>query len=262
MVTMMTHVSRRRARGRIALASLAIAGALLFHLPASAQPCDGGVFSPTTGNIVGSALGGATGGLIGNQIGKGAGKGVATGVGAVGGALAGGYVGRQIECSNAQQQRAAQPQAAGTGSAPRRAAAASPARAPAETRTCRFVTTQAVIDGREQQVEGIACLDPDGSWRTAAGPAAQRAAEADLVLRTQQRLRDEGFYVRDNIDGLWGPATSGAVRNFQRANGLASTGQLDGATRAALGIDAAPVATAVSARGSEPAAGGIAQRPQ
>jgi surface antigen len=264
-VTMMTHVSRRLSAGRIALASFGIAGALLFHTPVSAQPCDGGTFSPTTGNLVGSALGGATGGLIGNQFGKGAGKGVATGVGAVGGALAGGYVGRQIECNNAQQQqqRAVQPQTTtGTAIAPRRAAAASPGRAPTDTRTCRFVTTQAVIDGREQQVEGIACLEGDGSWRTAAGPAAQRAAEADLVLRTQQRLRDEGFYVRDNIDGVWGPATSGAVRNFQRANGLASTGQLDGATRTALGIDAAPLTTAVSSRGSESAAGGIAQRPQ
>jgi peptidoglycan hydrolase-like protein with peptidoglycan-binding domain len=66
------------------------------------------------------------------------------------------------------------------------------------------------------------------------------------VLRTQQRLRDEGFYVRDNIDGQWGPATSNALRNYQRANGLAASGQIDPLTRTALGLEAAPIAQAAA----------------
>jgi surface antigen len=257
----MKHLTRsRRGRGRLALATLALAGGLLLHPdPALANHCDGGAFSTSTGNLVGSAVGGAAGGLIGNQFGKGTGKGVMTGVGVVGGALAGGYAGRKIEgCDHPPVQRAA-PQAAG-GAAPRRAAAAAPARAESEPRTCRFVVTQTVIDGREQALEGVACLDPDGVWRTAAGAGAVQAAEADLVLRTQQRLREQGFYVRDNIDGKWGPATSAAVSSFQRANGLASTGRLDVATRTALGVDPAPLAAAPVAASGEPVQAGDMQR--
>ena len=225
----------------LTVASLALSGALvLFSAAASAEDC--GVLSPTTGNLIGSAVGGAAGGLIGNQFGKGTGKGVMTGVGVVGGALAGGYVGRSVEgCGKA----APRP---GTANAP---APNRPAVASGGGRTCRFVLTQAVIDGREQQINGVACLEPDGTWKTASGAAAERAAETDLILRAQQALRQQGFYVQHNIDGRWGPATSASVRNFQQANGLGPTGQLDIATQEALGI--APAA--LMARADTPQTG-------
>ena len=57
-----------------------------------------------------------------------------------------------------------------------------------------------------------------------------------MIFKVQQRLRDLGFYVRDNIDGQWGPNTSTAVRNFQRSKGLNASGQLDSATLAALDL--------------------------
>jgi surface antigen len=190
-------------------------------------------------------IGAATGGLLGSQFGGGAGKGVMTGLGVVGGALAGGYVGRSAEGCNRPRQRAAAPGAAGG------------------PRTCRSVSTQAVIDGQNQPVEGVACLDPDGVWRTATGPAAERAAEDDLVLRAQQRLHDQGFYVRNNIDGRWGPATSSALRNFQQANGIASTGQLDAPTRTALDLAPVPLtdlaAQSTAAQSTPPAQTGAEQ---
>jgi surface antigen len=245
-------------RGRLAVAALALGGIVLLQPgPASAESCSD-VLSTSSGNLIGSAAGGAAGGLLGNQFGSGTGKGVMTGLGVVGGALAGGYAGRKLEgCGNPPPRAAAAP---AHRASHRAAAAPVAARAPTETRTCRAVLTQAVIDGREQQMEGIACLDPDGVWRTASGPAAEQAATADLVLRTQQRLRDQGFYVRDNIDGRWGPATSSALSNFQRANGLAANGQLDGPTRTALGVDPAPLAPAPVARSSDPAQPVVAER--
>jgi surface antigen len=244
------------ARGRLAITAFTLLGVFLFHPDrASAQGCGGGPLSTSTGNLVGSAAGGAAGGLIGNQFGSGAGKGVMTGLGVVGGALAGGYVGRSMEGCQHAPQRAAPRNAS---HASRRVAAA-PARAASEPRTCRSVISQAVIDGREQQVEGVACLDADGVWRTASGPAAEQAATADLVLRTQQRLREQGFYVRDNVDGRWGPATSSALRSFQRANGMASTGQLDVPTRTALGLDPAPLAEPV-AQSNQPVQAGALPR--
>jgi surface antigen len=244
------------ARGRLAITAFTLFGAFLLHPDlASAQGCGGGPLSTSKGNLIGSAVGGAAGGLIGNQFGSGAGKGVMTGLGVVGGALAGGYAGRSMEgCGHAAQRTA--PQSASHAS---RRAAAAPARAASERRTCRSVISQAVIDGREQQVEGVACLDADGVWRTASGPAAEQAAAADLVLRAQQRLREQGFYVRDNVDGRWGPATDSALRSFQRANGMASTGQLDVPTRTALGLDAAPLAEP-GAQSGQPVQAGAEQR--
>jgi surface antigen len=246
----------RIARGPLAITAFTLLGVFLFPPDrASAQGCGGGPLSTSTGNLVGSAVGGAAGGLVGNQFGSGAGKGVMTGVGVVGGALAGGYVGRSMEgCGHAPQPAAPQ----GASHASRRAAAA-PARVASEPRTCRSVISQAVIDGREQQVGGVACLDADGVWRTASGPAAEQAAAADLVLRAQQRLREQGFYVRDNVDGRWGPATSSALRSFQRANGMASTGQLDVPTRTALGLDPTPLAEPV-AQSRQPVQAGAEQR--
>jgi hypothetical protein len=249
-VSMTPQICSFTMRRRFTLAALALLGIAVCHAaPAAAQGCGGGPLSTSKGNVIGSLAGGAAGGLVGNQFGSGTGKGVMTGLGVVGGALAGGYVGRQVEgCDHPAQRTAAQP----TGQAPRRAATrASAQAAAAPPRTCRSVLSTATIDGREQQLESIACLDPDGVWRTATGPEAERAAQADLVLRTQQRLHDQGFYVRDNIDGHWGPATSNAVRSFQRANGLAANGQIDPPTRTALGLDAAPVEQA-AAPGEQP----------
>src|SRR5229473_2260368 len=101
---------------------------------------------------------------------------------------------------------------------------------------CRNFTTQAVIDGRNQDVEGTACRQPDGSWKTVDATGAADAMGPDTVFKVQQKLHDQGFYVRDNIDGRWGPKTSAAVQNYQRANGLQASGQLDQPTLAALGL--------------------------
>jgi len=223
--------------GRFALSALMLGLALFQADPASAQDC-GGPLSGSTGNVVGSVAGAVGGGLLGSQFGGGAGKGLITGLGVVGGALAGGYVGRQAEGCNRPRQRAGYQAAAG--------------------RTCQAVSTPATIDGQQQQVEGVACLNPDGVWRTATDPGAQQAAQVDLVLRTQQRLHDQGFYVRNNIDGRWGPATSRALGNFQRANNLARSGQIDGPTRTALGLDPVPLAqlTAQNRQPPEPAQAG------
>jgi hypothetical protein len=222
----------------LVIAALALSGIAFHSNPASAR-CGGGPLSTSSGNLIGTVVGAAAGGLIGNQIGHGSGKSVATGLGVVGGGLAGGYVGRSMEgCGRGSQYHPSRHSAAGA------------------SQTCRFVLMQAVIDGNEQQVDGIACLDPaDQTWKTASGAAAERAAEVDLVLRAQQQLQQLGFYVRNNPDGRWGPATRSAVNSFQRANGLASTGQLDAATQSALGVEPAPLQAGSTAPGGDGAQG-------
>lgn len=242
----MNNATRSRAARGFMLATLALSAILAFHsAPASAR-CGGGPFSTSPGNVVGSVAGGVAGGLIGSQIGHGSGKSVATGLGVVGGALVGGSVGRSVECSTGHRggTRAGRNSAAGVAGA----------------QTCRFVRTQAEIDGNQQPIDGIACLDPtDGTWKTASGPAAERSAEADLILRAQQQLQVLGFYVRGNPDGRWGPATRSAVGSFQRANNLAATGQLDDATRGALGLDPAPLEAGSTRPSGEPSATNVPQ---
>jgi len=215
------------------------------------------ILSTSKGNLLGSAAGGAVGGLVGNQLGKGSGRNVATVVGILGGALAGGYVGRSMDqtdqnCVNQTLEHAPnnQPvtwQNPGSGSS----YWVTPARRinGPNGEPCRNYITEAVVDGQPQRVENTACRQPDGSWAAvpqselqAARDATPRRSESagslssDTILKVQERLHDMGFYVRDNIDGQWGPSTAAAVRNFQRSKGLRPTGQLDVETLSALDL--------------------------
>lgn len=61
-------------------------------------------------------------------------------------------------------------------------------------------------------------------------------ARGDAVKRMQQALINAGVRVAGGADGVFGPATQSAVRAYQRARGLQSTGAIDGATAAALGL--------------------------
>ena len=221
------------------------------------------ILSPTTGNVVGSLGGAAAGGLLGNQIGKSSGKTAATIIGVLGGALAGGYIGRSMDpvdqgcvTQSLEHAPANQPvawQNPNTGSS-YWVTPTQDLRGP-RGEPCREYVTDAVINGQQQQTRHLACERADGTWvptarnqvrAVSASPqvqpqprppaAASGAISSDMVFKVQQRLRDLGFYVRDNIDGQWGPNTSAAVRNFQRSKGLDASGQLDSATLAALDI--------------------------
>jgi len=215
------------------------------------------ILSTSTGNLVGTAGGAAAGGLIGSQFGKGSGNTVATIVGVLGGALGGGYIGRSMDpadrgCVGTSLQNAPtnQPvawQNPSNGSSYWLTPTAD-LRGP-HGEPCRKYVADAVINGQRQQTEGTACQQPDGNWTPVAANAVraapppkrpsestQSAVSSDTIFKVQQRLHDLGFYVRDNIDGQWGPNTSAAVKNFQRAKGLKATGQLSPETLTALDI--------------------------
>jgi peptidoglycan hydrolase-like protein with peptidoglycan-binding domain len=74
---------------------------------------------------------------------------------------------------------------------------------------------------------------------TTAGPVSAQAG-AD-VERAQQALKQMG-HDPGPVDGVMGAQTSAALRDYQKAQGLRVTGQLDAATTAKLGEPAkAPV---------------------
>jgi surface antigen len=264
---------RRTAGFLPTLAMMAAGIALLMNAPAVAQPsqtfgtdrnyCDNGtlskILSTSKGNLLGSAAGGALGGLLGNQLGKGSGNTLMTIVGVVGGALAGGYVGRSMDPTDqacvgqtlehtptSQTVAWQNPDNGSSYWVTPQQSYQGPSGQP-----CRKYVTQAVVNGQTQQTDDAACREANGAWKPVsyngqqAAPAPQQpaavaappgAVSTDTIIKVQQRLREQGFYVRDNIDGRWGPKTAAAVGNFQRANGLAPTSQLDVATLTKLGV--------------------------
>lgn len=61
-------------------------------------------------------------------------------------------------------------------------------------------------------------------------------APGQVIANVQSALQEQGYY-RDAVDGLIGPNTRAALRNFQRDRGLPITAAIDGPTLQALGLD-------------------------
>jgi peptidoglycan hydrolase-like protein with peptidoglycan-binding domain len=73
-------------------------------------------------------------------------------------------------------------------------------------------------------------------------PAAAQSPAADELspstIRMLQHSLMQGGYAVDATDGVWGPRTAAALREFQRVKGLQPTGRPDAQTLAALGVPA------------------------
>ena len=72
-----------------------------------------------------------------------------------------------------------------------------------------------------------------GAGRGGAG----MSGNSDQVKAIQQALKDQGHDPGD-IDGIMGPKTQAALRDYQQKQGLKSTGRLDAETSAKLGVEA------------------------
>jgi peptidoglycan hydrolase-like protein with peptidoglycan-binding domain len=58
-------------------------------------------------------------------------------------------------------------------------------------------------------------------------------SNAEQVRRVQQKLNDMGYHA-GSVDGVLGPQTASALRQFQQARNLDATGHIDSKTLAAL----------------------------
>lgn len=65
--------------------------------------------------------------------------------------------------------------------------------------------------------------------------AADTPVTPDTIRQVQQALQQQGMY-HARVDGVWGPATEGAVRSYQQKNNLNASGQLDPQTLASLNL--------------------------
>lgn len=71
--------------------------------------------------------------------------------------------------------------------------------------------------------------------------ALAQAPADDLSPATIRKLQHslmQGGYEVDSTDGVWGPKTAAALREFQRIKGLPATGRADAPTLSALGVTA------------------------
>ncbi|NKC30707.1 peptidoglycan-binding domain-containing protein [Falsiroseomonas selenitidurans] len=60
-----------------------------------------------------------------------------------------------------------------------------------------------------------------------------RSGRSERVSEAQRALNQQGFNAGP-VDGIWGPRSRSAMREYQRANNMAATGQLDRSSMASL----------------------------
>jgi len=70
----------------------------------------------------------------------------------------------------------------------------------------------------------------------AAGTGIRYNHSAATVRSAQEQLKNDGFYT-GKIDGMDGPMTRSAIRQFQQSKNLAVNGRLDKQTCKALGVN-------------------------
>lgn len=125
-----------------------------------------------TGQTLGTVGGAVAGGAIGSNFGSGSGQLVATGAGAVLGAWLGGQLGAQFDQQEQAAANAAAQNALNTGGAQTWQASGSTGQfAPTSGvyydqfgRECRQYAHSINKDGQQQQQQGVACRQPNGTW--------------------------------------------------------------------------------------------------
>jgi peptidoglycan hydrolase-like protein with peptidoglycan-binding domain len=70
---------------------------------------------------------------------------------------------------------------------------------------------------------------------SAKAPPAGRGGNRQQVLASQEALKQKGFDPGP-ADGMMGPKTRAALKEFQKAETINSTGRLDAETMARLGV--------------------------
>ncbi len=94
-----------------------------------------------------------------------------------------------------------------------------------------------------------------GAMQSSAGAL---SSDSDAVRQAQQALNQQGYDVGP-IDGIHGPMTQGALREFQQDQNLQATGQLDQETASALGLEVSEFAAGEFEDGSQSPSGGATQ---
>jgi len=127
-----------------------------------------------TGQNVGALGGAALGGFVGNKFGGGTGKALTTAGGAILGGAGGAILGERLDQrdrsraefaqNNALQQPAGQPISWRSEETGNTGQVVSGSSYSINGRECRDYTHTLNVDNQPQQIRGVACRQPDGSW--------------------------------------------------------------------------------------------------
>jgi hypothetical protein len=225
--------------------------ALLFGA-ASCAPVSTPVTEREKTAVIGGLAGGATGAIIGSM----AGSAVAGGLfGIPLGAVAGWYVGDQYDIalkrdreraterdSELERLRRENERLRRENDDIRRPSAQAPATSAAESqarveqrpvREQQLSQSQPAPSVQREQVRREASVS-----RSSSGVS---RASAEDIREAQRALNKMGFDA-GSVDGVWGPVTAAAIRNFQQSRGIEVTGRLNDRTMEELGINGGPQA--------------------
>lgn len=78
--------------------------------------------------------------------------------------------------------------------------------------------------------------------------------DPQTIRQVQQALQDKGQNVGD-VDGIMGPRTQAALRQYQESQGMPATGRVDRQTVSSLGLSRAAAGASGSATGSRSPSG-------
>jgi len=94
----------------------------------------------------------------------------------------------------------------------------------------------------------IAALAVSGAATLASANDASKqmsSSDSSSITQLQQALNDKGFNAGP-VDGVSGPKTKAALKQFQQSQGIAASGKADNQTLAALGVSGSSAASSQS----------------
>ena len=111
----------------------------------------------------------------------------------------------------------------------------------------------AVAQDKKQESQGAqSSSSASKEQKPGSGPSAsgdKQSQRSETIKEVQTKLKDQG-QDPGPADGVMGPKTQAALKEFQKDKGLKETGQLDQQTLSALGVSGSAAAGGSSASGS------------
>jgi len=108
---------------------------------------------------------------------------------------------------------------------------------------------QIAYAGGSAQKQGGMSSEPSARQEQPQQQSAAPGVEQSTIKQAQEKLSTKGHDV--SADGVLGPKTQAAVKEFQEKEGIQASGQLDQETLAALGVSEGSAGTGASSPSSE-----------